>query len=46
MFEKESYRLSKAREAGLYGMGRMIFSVGVKVLSCEKTQGVDAFREG
>ena len=30
MFEKESYRLSKVREAGLYGMGRMILSVGGK----------------
>ena len=31
MFEKESYRLSEAREAGMYGLGGMIFSVGVKV---------------
>ena len=46
MFEKESYRLSKAREACLYGMGRMIFSVGLKVPSCEKAQCIEAFGEG
>ena len=46
MFEKESYRLSKAREAGLYGLGGLILSVGMEVPSCEKAQGVDAFREG
>jgi len=42
MFEKESDRLSKAREAGLYGLGRKVFTVWVKVLSCEETQGVEA----
>jgi hypothetical protein len=46
MFEKESDRLPKACEAGLYGMGRRIFTAGVKVLSCEETQGVEASMEG
>ena len=46
MFGKESYRFSKAREADMYGLERMIFSVGVKVPSCEMAQGVEAFREG
>jgi hypothetical protein len=46
MFEKESGRLSKALEAGLYGLGRKVFTVWVKVLPCEKTQGVEAPREG
>ncbi len=46
MLEKESDRLPKALEAGLYGMGRKSFTVGVKVLSCEKTQGIEASREG
>jgi hypothetical protein len=46
MFEKESERLSKAREAGLYGLGRKVYTVWEKVLSCEKAQGVDAPRDG
>ena len=46
MFEKESNRLPEALEAGMYVMGRRSFAVGVKVLSCEKTQGVEAPREG
>jgi len=45
MFE-ESDRLPKALEASLYGLGRKSFTVGVKVLSCEKTQVVEAPREG